>query len=136
LIFRFLRRARSTRSNSGEGENGFVIDLEPAQDHLAPRKYSRDRIISSNIDPAVVQQKEVRDAAKPPDSFAVFIANRLIGDVAAGQHNRAAGAFKQETVQRRVGKHESKGSPGGRYRLGDSRIGVPVEQHNRAALRE
>src|SRR5436305_9396416 len=107
----FMRQAEGILQLRAAGEN-LALELKAAadgrgrvttrapQNHRTPLKDTRYRIIRTHVDAPVVQQERIGYLAKPRVSVAVFITDRLIRQVAAGHHQRAVEAFKQQIMQR------------------------------------
>ncbi len=64
-------------------------------------------IIDPARDVAVVQQKALGDTGKPVQRLVVGDALRLVGNVAAGHHQRAVDVAQQQVVQRSARQHEA-----------------------------
>jgi hypothetical protein len=82
------------------------------------------------VDRPVVGEERVRDAAEPLERVVVAVGDRLVGDVAAGQHDRCAGGVREQVVQRGAGQHEPELPVAGRDRGGDRRARPAIEQHD------
>ena len=59
-----------------------------ADRHLATAEHPRDRVVGAGVDRPVVAEEVVGDAAQAAERIAVGVGDRLVGDVAAGQHER------------------------------------------------
>ena len=57
-----------------------------------PRTDAHHRVVGADVDRAVVDQERVGDAGEPLAGVVVAVGDRLVGDVAAGQHERRADA--------------------------------------------
>ena len=86
------------------------------------------------VDRAVVEQERVGDRAEPLQRFVVAVGDRLVGDVARGQHQRLAGVGEEQVVQGRVREHHSEVGAAGRDRRGDRGAG-PSPGDRRSAAR-
>ena len=65
------------------------VAARATQDRLAPALNARDRIVRTNMYAPVVRQEIIGDCLQPLDGVPIFVADRLIRDVAAGHHERA-----------------------------------------------
>ena len=93
---------------------------------------AHDRVVRAGLDRPVVDEEAVRDPGQPLQRILVAVRDRLVGHVAARQHERHAGVAEQEVVQRRVRQHHAEVGVRGRDRLGDRRPGPPPCDHDRA----
>ena len=74
-----------------------------AQDERA----AHDRVVGARLDRPVVDEEGVGDPAEPLARVVVGERDRLVGDVAARQHERHAHVAEQQMVQRRVRQHHA-----------------------------
>ena len=67
-----------------------------AAHHQRPRRRTRphDRVVGARVDRPVVDEEQVGDAREPLERVVVVVGDRLVGDVAARQHERAAGVAR------------------------------------------
>ena len=94
-----------------------------------------DRVVHTARDVTVMQQEIVRDATQAPLGLMVAGRLRLVGQVAAGQHDGALHAAQHQVVQRCIGQHESKRLKPWRdahSHPGAARAGGGVQQHDRS----
>ena len=91
------------------------------------------RVVGPDMDGPVVAEEGVRDAAEPAERVVVGVGDRLVGHVAAGQHERAGHVTEQQVVQRRVRQHQAEMPVTGRHRVRDRcrAVGPPGQQHDR-----
>ena len=87
-------------------------------------------VVGPDVDGPVVGEECVRDRRQPLEGILVAVGDGLIREVAAGQHDRAAGRFEQQLVQRGIRQHDAK-RPVPRRDRRRNRAGAPRQQHDR-----
>ena len=92
-------------------------DQRPRPDH------PHHRVVGARVDRPVVQQQQVGDPGQALERVLVLEGDRLVGDVAAGHHERHARVGEQQVVQRRVREHHPELAGARRDRLRDGRAG-------------
>ena len=111
---------------------------------VAPRASHRergadDRVLAAAMDRPVVGEERIGDLAQPAAGVLVVDRDRLVGAVAARQHERPADLVTEEVVERGVGQHQRRatasplrpmGQQGRRPGPGRARSGVraPCEE--------
>ena len=101
------------------------VPARAAQQQRAPADRAHDRVVGARADRAVVHEDVVGDARQALDRVVVAVGDRLVGDVAAGHHQRRRGVGRQQVVQRRVGQHHAELGAARRHRLRHGRVGAP-----------
>ena len=66
---------------------------------------TRDRVVTADVDGAVVAEQPVGQRSQSADGVVVVVGDRLVAAVAARHHERTADALEQEVVQRAVRQH-------------------------------
>ena len=99
-----------------------------APDRQRPRGRSgveraHHRVLGADVDRAAVAEEGVGDRAEPAQRFGVAVGDRLLGDVARGQHQGLAQVGEQQVMERRVGQHHAEVGAAGRDRGGDRGAG-------------
>ena len=100
---KFGRRLEARRQRNGRRREAARAPQEP---HPAGH-HARDRVVDAIGDFAVMQQRIGCDFAEPCARRAIVDDLRLLGDVAAGHHDRALHARQDQLVQRRRRQHEA-----------------------------
>ena len=132
-----LRAAGQDRRAAGDRE-GLGRRDEPAraaQQGRSPPHDARDGVVGARVDRAVVQQHGVGQRPQPAQGVVVAERDRLVADVAAGQHERGAGVGQQQVVQRRVGEHDAELARARGHGGRDVGPGAPARQHDRPRRR-
>ena len=106
----------------------------PLQRHRQPQRRGRvaaraadrearadDRVLAAAVDRPVVGEEQVGDVAEAPSRLVVVEGDRLVGAVAARQHERTPGVRAEQVVERRVGKHQPQPRRAGRDGRSDRR---------------
>ncbi|OPZ61005.1 MAG: hypothetical protein BWY87_00100 [Deltaproteobacteria bacterium ADurb.Bin510] len=88
------------------------------------------RVVAAHHDRPVVQQEALGDAAQAFLGLAVFDADRLVGQVAAGHDQRAA-VGHQQMLDGVIGQHQADLVQLGRHRGRNGRVGPEAAQHDR-----
>ena len=86
------------------------------------RQRAHDRVVDPGLDRAVVDEEGVGDLAEPGERVSVVVGDRLVGDVARGQHQRDSGVGGEQVMKRRVGQHHAEVGRARRDLLGDRRF--------------
>ena len=76
-------------------------------------------------------EEQVGDRAEPLQRIIVAVGDRLVGDVAAGHHQRHTGVDCEQMVQRRVGQHHAQLADQGGDAVGDAGSRTPAGQDDR-----
>ncbi len=87
----------------GNGQCGRCQPAHGADDRVR----SNHRVVIPGDDVAVVEQDEVDETAEAVDCFLVVAADRLVAEVSAGHHQRAAYLLEQEVVKRGRRQHDT-----------------------------
>ena len=89
-----LRAHCQNVARSGDGERQRLRRVAPsaADQALATGHDARDAVVVAGTDLAVVAQERVGDARQALEGFGVVRGQRLVGEIAARQHDRAARA--------------------------------------------
>ena len=82
-----------------------------------------------------MHQEGVGDPAEPRPRLVVVDGDRLVGEVAAGQHERAVGPVREQVVQGRVREQDTEPRRARRDRLGDRGPVTAVQEHDRPRRR-
>ena len=80
---------------------------------------------------AVVEQEQVGDPAEALERVLVAVGDRLVGDVAAGHHERLARVRQQQVVKRRVGQHHAEVRRQRRRGVRHRRVRPAAHEHDR-----
>ncbi len=83
------------------------------------------------VDRPVVPEDRVGDAGQPGGGVVVVVRDRLVGDVAAGEHERPAERGGEQVVQRRVRQHHADVAVARRDRGRERRVRPARQQHDR-----
>ena len=101
-----MARSRSRTAQGARELNGQRgIAAGAAQNQFAPRHQAHDGIVHMPDDGAVMDQKEIGDAAKAVQGLVFVGADGFIAQVAAGGHDGKAEGGKQQMILRGVGEH-------------------------------
>ena len=135
---RVLQLGAAGQHRAGEGAGGRdglgdVAAGAPDQ-HRAAAERPGHRVVGPDVDGPVVSQERVRYPAEPVPRLVVPVDDRLVGDVSAGQDDRAGYGGEQQVVQRGVRQHDAELAVGRGRGGGDGGISPPGEQHDRAGL--
>ena len=79
----------------------------PAQRQRPPARDPQHRVVGARLDRPVVEHERVGDGVQPLERVVVLVGDRLVGDVAAGHHQRLADVGQQQVVQRAVRQHHA-----------------------------
>ncbi len=125
---------------AGHGERLRHVTPGAAQHGLPAAERADHRVVGPDMDRPVVGEEHVRDAAQPGQGVLVPVGDRLVGDVAAGQHHRSAEVAEQQMVQRGVGQHHAQlpvaRGHGRRERSGGRRRWPPAGSRRRPARQQ
>ena len=86
------------------------------------------------MDRTVVVEECIRDRRQPLPRVDVVVRDRLVGHVAAREHDRFAELVQQQVVQGCVGEHDAEPLRSGRHRRRDRGVDAPAQQHDRPAV--
>ena len=89
------------REHAGDGAAG-----APQRQRAAARD-PQHRVVGAGLDRAVVAEHEVGDRPEPLERVVVAVGDRLVGNVAAGHHQRLADVAQQQVVERAVRQHHA-----------------------------
>ena len=97
-----LGSAREQRARRGDGQRlaGGDEAARAPQHHRPPAHGAHDGVVGADVDRAVVDEEGVGDPGEALAGVVVAIGDRLVGHVAAGQHERAARVVGEQVVQR------------------------------------
>ena len=129
------REQAAARSRPAAGSSRARNRASAAAPAGGPRPTRDDGVVGARLDRPVVEQEQVRDVRQPLAGVLVAVRDRLVGDVAAGQHERRAGVGQQQVMERRVGQHHAELR---RPRRGGGRhagAGAPAERARSAVAR-
>ncbi len=119
-------RAGEARERGTAHRDGFRhVAARPPDQHRAATDGAGHGVVGPDVDGPVVGEERVGDTAQPVKRVLVAVGDRLVGDVSAGQHQRAADRGEQQVVQRRVGQHDAELPVARRGRRGDGRVRAP-----------
>ena len=79
----------------------------PAQRHRRIAKGPDHRVVRTDVDGPVVGEQRVGDRGEASHRVVVEIRERLVADVATGQHQRSGDGLEQQRVHGRVGQHDA-----------------------------
>ena len=122
-------RPQSTGSGSEPGTN----PRERRRNTGRVRDHPHDGVVGARLDRAVVQEEEVGDVGEPRARVVVLVGDRLVGDVAAGHHERLPNVIHQQVVERRVRQHHAELRRAGRHRRRHARARAPAARARSAA---
>ncbi len=125
---------RARRGDRQRERAGHVAARAP-DEQRATADGARDRVVGARLDRPVVGEERVGDAGEPFQRVVVAEGDRLVGDVAAGQHERRAHVAEQQVMQRRVGEHHPEVGRARRHGRRHRRIRAPRREHDRSARR-
>ena len=115
--------SRGTGVATGRGIGSGSVAARPPHDRLAPGHHPGHRVVVAGPDLAVVGQECVGEAGQPADRVRVVGRQRLVGQVAGGEHERPADGLEEQVVERRVRQEDPEAAiPGGH---GRRQRGVP-----------
>ncbi len=100
-----------------------------AAQHERPAQH---RVVGARLDRAVVDEEAVGDRGQALQRLGVVEGDRLVGDVAAGHHERHAGVREQQVVQRRRRQHHAEVGLARRDGGRDRGARAPARDHDRA----
>lgn len=83
------------------------VPARPSLQLHAPADGPDHGVVGAGVDGAVVDEEGVGDVLEAAERVLVAVDDGLVGDVRAGQHDRAAEVAEQEVMQRRVGQQEA-----------------------------
>ncbi len=101
-----------------------------AQHGLLTAEGADHRVVRADVDGPVVGEERVGDPLESGARVVVEVGDRLVGDVAAGEHDRGAHCLEEQVVQRAVGQHHAELPVAGRRRGGHGGVGPAGEQHD------
>jgi hypothetical protein len=78
-----------------------------AKQHGTAGNDARDGIVAAGLDLTVVDDQHVGEGTQTFNGFFVAVRQRLFGQVTRRHHQRPAGLFDEQQVQRRVGKQQA-----------------------------
>ena len=93
---------------------------------------AQDRIVGAGLDRAIVDEEGVGDPVEPLQRVRVAVGDRLVGDVAGGQHQGSADVGREQMVKRRRRQHHAEVGASRRDPRGDGRIAAPASDHDRS----
>ena len=71
----------------------------PAYDQLPAAERADHRVVGPHVDRPIVETEGIGDARQPRQRVLIVVGDRLIRDIAAGQHHRTAQRAEQQVVQ-------------------------------------
>ena len=126
------RPARGRAAGDGQRERAGAVAARAPQRQRAARATTRTTESSVRVwIGRSWSRNSVGDAAEPLAGVVVLVGDRLVGEVAAGHHQRLADVGEQQVVQRRVRQHHAELAAPRRDRGGDARAGPPRREHDR-----
>jgi hypothetical protein len=91
------------------------ITARPPQHAGFPADHPGHGVVDAIDDVAVVEQPIIGDPCELQPRLVIADALRLVGEIAARQHDRPMDAFEQQVVERRVGQHKAEHALAGRH---------------------
>src|SRR5215467_1505985 len=92
----------------GEGYRQWHVAPRTAQEERDPIDASGYRVVTADLDRAIVSQKEIRNAAQSVQGVAILEGNRLVAAIPARHNQREVDASEEQMLERRVGQHQAK----------------------------
>ena len=112
------------------------VAARPADDRLASGDDAGHGVVVARPDLPVVDEEAVGEPGEPRERVLVVGRQRLVGQVAGGQDDRAADRLEQEVVERRVGQEHAQAPVAGGHGGRDARVGRPgVPRAGRSVVR-
>ena len=129
-----LRATGQDRLGAGDRHRQALRDVAPRapQQLRASTHDTGDRVVRAHVDRAVVDEEGVGDLGETFPRILVAVRDRLVGDVAAREHEHASCVREQQVVQGRVGQHHAELTRGCGHGRGDASARRPRRQHDRA----
>ena len=117
---------------NGERHRLGRVSPRPAQELQTAVPGASDGVVAADVDRAVVAEDPVDHRPEPGDRIGVVVGDRLVGQVAAGEHERAPDTDDEEVVQGAVREQQPQlGKPRG-DQVGDRRTGSTRHEHDRS----
>ena len=131
---------REQRCRRGQGQVDRVrgVAAGAPDDGLAARDDARDRVVVPRPDLAVVDQEAVGETRQAGQRVGVVGGQRLVGQVAGGEHDRPADVRHEHVVERRIGQEHAQPAVARGHGLGEGRgrpgpgIAPGLEEHDRS----
>ncbi len=126
---------REDRARRGDGERQRLrrVTACPPDQRLAPGDHPGDRVVVAGPDLAVVGEECVREAGETGRGVRVVGRQRLVGQVAGGEHERPADRLQEQVVERRVRQEDPEPVVARRHGRCEGRFAAAAghEEHDR-----
>ena len=126
------RRRRAAGKRERRGHEAARAPQEGGSCASADLDGAHHRIVGARLDRPVVEQEQVGEAGEAFERVAVLVGDRLVGDVAAGQHQCRGDVERQQVVKGRVRQHHAELARPRGDRLGDRGVAPAGGEHDRA----
>src|SRR5215813_959642 len=88
-----------------EGDRQWHVTPRTAEEERDPVDASGYRVVTADLDRAIVSQKEIRNAAQSLHGVAILEGDWLVAAIPARHHQREVDASEEQMLKRRVGQH-------------------------------
>src|SRR5215813_1146282 len=117
----------------GKGDRQWHVAPRAAQKERDPVDASGYRIVTADLNRAIVSQKKIRNAAQSVHGVAILEGDWLVAAIPARHDQREVDASEQQMLERRVGQHQAEMTQSGSHLVGHALTypeGVPRQEHD------